>query len=106
MNHSSIENVKPEPQLNNEPQPMVSTSPPAIGNTNVSCCLISCGTVVKPKLLNIEAMVTCQSLRFDKVQYEISYFLNGEQKVIWMNENEFDVINGNRQIIGFVKNSS
>lgn len=32
---SSIENVQPEPKLGNEPQPIVSTSPPAIGNTNV-----------------------------------------------------------------------
>jgi len=77
-------------------------------NTNalVSCCLLSCGTIVKPKLLNIEGMITCQSLRFEKVQYEVTYFLNGDYKTIWMNENEFDIVNGTRQKIGFVKNSS
>lgn len=32
---SKIENVKPEPQPNNEPQPNITTSSPAIGNTNV-----------------------------------------------------------------------
>lgn len=33
---STTENVKQEPKLNSEPQPIVSTSPPAIGNTNVT----------------------------------------------------------------------
>lgn len=36
MNHSQIENVKPEQRPNNEPKPITSTSPPAIGNTNVA----------------------------------------------------------------------
>ncbi|MBK7088418.1 MAG: hypothetical protein IPO46_09635 [Chitinophagaceae bacterium] len=35
MIHSSIDNVKLEPQPNSEPQPIGSTSPPDIGNTNV-----------------------------------------------------------------------
>jgi hypothetical protein len=36
MIHSSKENFQPEPKMNSEPQPIVSTSSPAIGNTNVS----------------------------------------------------------------------
>ncbi len=35
MNKSTPENFQPEQKLNEEPQPIVSTSPPAIGNTNV-----------------------------------------------------------------------
>lgn len=62
----------------------------------------ACGSIVKTKLSKIEGMITCQSIRFDKIQYEISYFLNGEQKTIWMNENEFEV-NIEREIIGFIK---
>lgn len=36
MNLRQIDIFQPEQKLNNEPQPIVSTSPPAIGNTNVS----------------------------------------------------------------------
>lgn len=38
MHKSSLDNVKPEQKPNSEPQPIVSTSPPAIGNTNVGSC--------------------------------------------------------------------
>lgn len=41
MNKSSTENFQPEQKLNEEPQPMDSTSSPAIGNTNVSGSLLS-----------------------------------------------------------------
>ena len=69
------------------------------------CCTLlcfPCGAMVKTKLSNIEGMITCQSIRFDKVQYEISYFNNGEQKTVWMNENEFET-NTERKMIGFVQ---
>lgn len=38
---SQIDNVKPEPKLGNEPQQIVSTSPPAIGNTNVRRSMVN-----------------------------------------------------------------
>jgi len=69
------------------------------------CCtllILPCGSIVKTKIGGIEGMITCQSIRFDKIQYEITYFTNNEQKCIWMNENEFET-NVNRQIIGFVR---
>ncbi len=53
--------------------------------------LIPCGTKVTPKLLKVDAMITCSSIRFDKVTYELTYFNSGEQKTIWMNENEFNI---------------
>lgn len=65
--------------------------------------LLSCGTIIKTKIGKIEGMITCQSLRFGQVQYEISYFINNEQKKIWMTEHEFDMISGNHQIIGFAR---
>ena len=69
------------------------------------CCtllLFPCGTFVRSKYGNIEGMITAQSLRFDKVQYEVSYFNNGEQKGIWMNENEFTT-DVKKYAIGFVE---
>lgn len=59
-----------------------------------------CGSVVKTKIGSIEGMITCASIRFDKVQYEISYFVGGDQKSIWMNEDEFETIGG-KQTIGY-----
>lgn len=64
--------------------------------------LFPCGTLVKSKYGNIEGMITCQNIRFDKVQYEVSYFNNGEQKAIWMNENEFTT-DVKKYAIGFAK---
>jgi hypothetical protein len=62
--------------------------------------LYSCGTIVKIKLTDIQGMITCASIRFDRVQYEVSYFYSGEQKTLWLNENEFDT-ETNKQKIGF-----
>ena len=47
-------------------------------------------------------MITCISIKFDKVQYEISYFYLGEQKIVWLDENEFET-NENKYKIGFKK---
>jgi hypothetical protein len=65
--------------------------------------LIPCGIIVKSRYGNIEGMITCQNIRFDKVQYEISYFNNGEQKTVWMNEGEFET-DIKKQWIGFKQN--
>ena len=66
----------------------------------IEISLLACGTVVKTKLSSIEGMITCQSVRFGKVSYEITYFVNGDQKCIWMNEEEFEVT-AERNLIGF-----
>jgi hypothetical protein len=65
--------------------------------------IIKCGTIVILKLVRIEGMVTCSSIRFEKVVYEVSYFINGEQKLIWVNEAEFEVKEPESQKIGFKK---
>lgn len=57
-----------------------------------------CGTVVTPTLYSIEGMITCIAIRFDKITYEVSYFLNGEQKTMWMNEAEFTTKENKTQI--------
>jgi len=53
--------------------------------------IFPCGTKVKPFLLGIEGMITSINICFDKVRYEISYFVGGKQESIWMNESEFEL---------------
>lgn len=77
------------------------TTEPAI--TYSECCtlfLFPCGAMVKSKYGSIEGMITAQSIRFDKVQYEISYFNSGDQKTVWMNEEEFET-NVEKRAVGF-----
>lgn len=64
--------------------------------------IYSCGIIVNIKLTDIKGMITCISIKFDKVQYEISYFYLGEQKIVWLDENEFET-NENKYKIGFKK---
>lgn len=61
-----------------------------------------CGEVVRTVLGDIEGMITAVCVRFDKVSYEISYFVNQDQHVVWMNENEFKT-NVPKTPIGFKK---
>lgn len=62
--------------------------------------VVPCGTIVKTVIGSIEGMITAFIVRFDKVQYEISYFHDGEQKTLWMNEMEFTA-KTEKQSIGF-----
>lgn len=66
--------------------------------------LYKCGTLVKPHLNNIEAMITAISIRFEVISYECSYFLNGEYKAIWLNELEFLAVGSvDKSEIGYKK---
>lgn len=58
-------------------------------------------TKVKTVLDNIAGMTTAFSIRGTLVQYEITYFLNGEAKTTWMAEQEFTVDATEKQTIGF-----
>jgi hypothetical protein len=62
--------------------------------------LFPCGTTVTTKYGRIEGMITAQSIRFDRVQYEISYFDSGDHKTVWMNEFEFET-EADKKSIGF-----
>jgi len=64
---------------------------------------IKCGTLVVMKLANIQGMITCVSLRFDRVIYEVTYYVGAEQETIWVNENEFDTTTPELIKIGFKK---
>jgi hypothetical protein len=59
-----------------------------------------CGIKVITVIGNIEGMITGVSIRFEKVQYEVSFFYDGEQRCYWMHEQEF-ITNEEKVKIGF-----
>jgi hypothetical protein len=65
--------------------------------------VFKCGLFVIIKLANIKGLITCCSIRFDKVSYEVTYYVGGEQRTIWINENEFDIENPEALKIGYKK---
>lgn len=64
---------------------------------------LRCGLFVILKLANIKGMITCASIRFEKISYEVTYYIAGEQKTVWVNEKEFEVELPEMQKIGFKK---
>lgn len=62
-----------------------------------------CGTWVTTKIGNICAIITANCVRFEKVQYELSYFHNGERKEVWVDEREFSTDANKKPLIGFKK---
>ena len=61
-----------------------------------------CGIMVTMIYGNITGMITAFCIRFDRVQYEISYFNLGEQQTIWVDEKQFNTCNSHNKInIGF-----
>lgn len=63
--------------------------------------VIKCGTIATPKLHNVECIITGISIRFNRCTYELSYFNNGENKTVWLDEAEFTVKSEGRSKIGF-----
>lgn len=67
--------------------------------------VIKCGTEVITKLESIHCLITCISIRFDKITYEVSYFRNGIYYTVWLNEEEFSKVDEvNKSKIGFKTN--
>lgn len=69
--------------------------------SNKSISIFPCGTKVRPMLLGIEGMITSVNICFDKVRYEISYFISGKQESIWMNESEFELSEVSKIKVGY-----
>jgi hypothetical protein len=65
--------------------------------------IIKHGSKVVTKINKIEAIVTGTVIRFTAIQYELSYFDDKEYRCIWMNENEFDLVDKQHTKIGFNK---
>ena len=59
-----------------------------------------CGISVKSKIGYVEGIITAVSIRFDNIQYEVSYFTDNEYKSAWLNESEFTTEN-QKHSIGF-----
>ena len=54
--------------------------------------LIPCGTLVELIYSpDIKGMITAHFIRFDTIQYEVSYFIGGDKIMVYLNENEFKV---------------
>lgn len=49
----------------------------------------------------IKAIVTAATIRFDKIQYEVSYFYEGEYKTAWLDKEEFTIDQQPVKSIGF-----
>lgn len=63
--------------------------------------VIKCGTQVTPKLTNIKGIITGISIRYNRATYELSYFIEDKQQVIWLDEDEFDCEKKETIPIGF-----
>lgn len=65
--------------------------------------VIKCGTGVQLIHGNIEGMITAFVVRFDKVEYEVSYFDSTKNEVVKTWVNEAEILDGtkNRVTIGF-----
>jgi len=61
-----------------------------------------CGTMVTCIIGGAVGTISCVSNRFDKINYEVTYFFGGEFKTVWLHESEFKV-EENAIKIGFNK---
>ena len=59
-----------------------------------------CGISVKVTQLGLHAVIETVSIKFDSVQYEVSYFIEGKQQLIWLNEVQFTTT-ANKVTIGY-----
>jgi hypothetical protein len=60
--------------------------------------IYKCGT--KVKIHNYEGTIVGICIRFGNISYDISYFVNGDQKTVWLHETEFTT-ESTKQKIGF-----
>lgn len=64
--------------------------------------ILKCGLPVIIKQANLKGIITCASIRFDKTTYEVTYYVSGEQKTVWVNEAELEFSSQtDSQLIGF-----
>ena len=63
--------------------------------------VVKCGAKAHINLNQTEAIVTGISIRFKRASYELSYYHNGEYKIVWCDESEFTVSDGSKMRIGF-----
>ncbi len=59
------------------------------------------GTTIKIKISGQTAMITEIIIGDTYIFYKVTYFINGDLKTPSLAEFEFDVLEGNKKIIGF-----
>ena len=52
--------------------------------------IVKSGTTIITKIGKIKALITGVCIRGENMYYEISYFVNGDQKTCWLYRFEFD----------------
>lgn len=65
--------------------------------------VFQCGSTVITKIGKVEGIITAVQIRFNRVAYEVSYFVNQEYKTVWLDELEFDIKKCKQETIGFIK---
>jgi effector-binding domain-containing protein len=66
-----------------------------------------CGLNVITRNGSIKAIITGINIRYERVNYEISYFFDGIYKSVWLDQDEFHVIAKQKDVyltIGFKGN--
>lgn len=64
--------------------------------------VLPCGTSITSINGDVMGNISCISIRYGKISYELTYFFNGEFKTTWMHESEFNH-GAVKQKIGFNK---
>lgn len=67
---------------------------------NKSIYVYPCGTNVTTKIGGIQGMITCASVRFETVSYEITYLIDDKFETVWMREGEF-ITEGKKVALGY-----
>lgn len=64
--------------------------------------LLDCGTNVETIVGKFYGIITGINIRFDRIQYEVSYCVDSDIKTIWLTENEVNVSSkSEKQKIGY-----
>lgn len=59
-----------------------------------------CGVMVK-LWCGVEGMITAHCSRFTKIEYEVTYYVAGDRKTVWVDESEFCLGGTKSQRIGY-----
>jgi len=54
--------------------------------------IFATGTRVKTKIGEISGIITAATIRENRIQYEVSYFYDGQYKNVWLDECEFTTV--------------
>jgi hypothetical protein len=67
-----------------------------------SLTVFNCGIKVHISILDKEGMITAINIRDDRVQYGVTYNVNGDVKESWFSESELEISGRKNMKIGFM----